>query len=128
MDPRVKASAQDLQSQFALEMKIYNGMQQAAQALHEAQELLKTSPAPGDAKASQRAALAGISLPGTPPPTPQQRSNTPTLTSMLGVLERLALTIDSADAAPTTQATKAADQALTQLQTLLAQWEALKSQ
>jgi hypothetical protein len=128
MDPRVKASAQDLQSQFALEMKIYNGMQQAAQALHEAQELLKTSSATGDAKASQRAALAGISLPGTPPPTPQQRSNTPTLTSMLGVLERMALTIDSADAAPTTQATKAADQALTQLQTLLAQWEALKSQ
>ncbi len=128
MDPRIKTSAQELQSQFALEMKIYSGMQQAAQALHEAQELLKTNPATGDAKASQRAALAGISLPGAQPAQGQQRSNTPTLTSLLGVLERLAITVDSADAAPTTQATKAADQALAQLQGLLAQWQTLKNQ
>jgi len=45
---------------------------------------------------------------------------------VIGNLAQLIVTIDSADAAPTTQATQAAEKTLAQAQTLLQQWEALK--
>jgi hypothetical protein len=50
----------------------------------------------------------------------------PTLSHLLSELERLQVTVDSADAAPTTQATQAAEKILTQLQSLMEQWEKLK--
>jgi hypothetical protein len=45
---------------------------------------------------------------------------------VIGNLAQLIITIDSAEAAPTTQAAQAADKTLAQAQALLQQWEALK--
>ena len=65
-----------------------------------------------------------------PEPLEQQRSSgrvpPPTVSRVLGILERLAVTVDSADAAPTAQANKAVEDTIAQLQVLVAQWEAIK--
>lgn len=58
---------------------------------------------------------------------PPARSQAPTLSRSLGVLERLAVTVDSADAAPTTQATKAVDDTVDQLQSMVEEWEKIKT-
>ena len=126
MDPRVRASASDLQKQFALEMKIYNALEQGNQALAEIRDFYahnKENPA-----ASQKlAALARIE-PQAPEAGQQRpgRGETPTLSRLVGTLERLEVTVDSADAAPTTQATKAADDTVSQLQSVIAEWEKIK--
>lgn len=126
MDPRVKATAQELQTQFALEMKIYNAMQQTSQAMQAIQALLMSHSA-DDARLNSAAALAGLDRSGAPAqPRARQQANTPTLTSVNGALERLAGVVDSADAAPTTQAVQATDHALDQLRTLLAEWQTLQ--
>jgi len=54
---------------------------------------------------------------------PQQ----PAFAAITGNLAQLIVTIDSADAAPTTQASQAAEKTLAQAQALFKQWEALKS-
>jgi len=53
---------------------------------------------------------------------PQQ----PAFAAVIGNLAQLIVTIDSADTAPTTQASQAAEKTLSQAQALLQQWEALK--
>jgi hypothetical protein len=130
MDPRVRASADDLQKQFALEMKIYNALQQGNQALAEIHEFYAHNK--GNAAMSQKLdALAHIEPPapetGQQPPARNQTVQAPTLSRSLGVLERLAVTVDSADAAPTTQATKAVDETVNQLQSFVGEWERLKN-
>jgi hypothetical protein len=45
---------------------------------------------------------------------------------VIGNLAQLIVTIDSADTAPTTQASQTAEKTLAQAQALLQQWEALK--
>jgi hypothetical protein len=45
---------------------------------------------------------------------------------VIGNLSPLIVNIDSADAAPTTQASQAAEKTLSQAQALLKQWETLK--
>jgi photosystem II stability/assembly factor-like uncharacterized protein len=127
MDPRVKASADDLQKQFALEIKIYNALAQANQSVTEIREFYAHNKG-NRAMAQKLEALAHIE-PQAPEAGTQRpgRDETPTISRFLGALERLAVTVDSADAAPTTQATTAADDAVNQLQSLLGQWEALKN-
>jgi hypothetical protein len=51
----------------------------------------------------------------------------PAFAQVIGNLAQLITNIDSADAAPTTQASQAAEKTLAQAQALLKQWEALKS-
>ena len=114
MDPRVKATSQDLQAQFALGLKIYNGIEQANSALNEVREFLKSHP-----ENTQAAALAG-----TQQQPPGQAA--PSLARVSGALSRLAGVVDSADAAPTAQASKAAEDTLKQLDVLLAQWREKK--
>jgi hypothetical protein len=53
-------------------------------------------------------------------------SQQPAFAAIIGNLAQLIVTIDSADAAPTTQASQAAEKNLSQVQALLQQWEALK--
>jgi len=123
MDPRVKPSSADLQKQFALEMKIYNGLQQASQAWAQIGDFLKRG------NLDQTIAAKASSIAGTQRPGAQEaggESNPATLARVDGMLARLAGVVDSADAAPTAQATKAVDDTLAQLQSLLAQWESLK--
>jgi len=135
MDPRVKTSAEDLQKQFALEMKIYHALQQGNVALTQIRNFYKRNEA-GEgtlrrsvASGQELQALAQIEPPAPEPgQQPPARTAPPTLSRLIGALQRLAVVVDSADAAPTTQATKAAEQIITQLQSLVAQWEKLRAQ
>jgi photosystem II stability/assembly factor-like uncharacterized protein len=126
MDPRVATSAEDLKKQFDLEMKIYEAMKQANAALDEIRGVLKS--AASDSTLARAVAIAGVTREGTPPPAEQQAGGGPTLTRALGTLGRLAVVVDSADAAPTTQAMRAAEKSLADLRKLLAQWEEVKKQ
>ena len=123
MDPRIRTSSADLQKQFALEMKIYNSIQQSNQALAQIRDFLKQSNL-DEAVATKASAIAGIQRPGAQEAGGE--GNHPTLTRVNGMLARLAGVVESADAAPTTQAAKAVDDALAQLQSLLGQWESVK--
>lgn len=126
MDPRVRTSPEDLQQQFALEMKIYSALQQGDKALAEIHDFYKRnkiSPAP-------QQKLESVShIEPQVPESVQQSSGRPqalTLTRALGILERLAVAVDSADAAPTTQVTKAVDENIQQLEKLVGEWERIR--
>jgi hypothetical protein len=126
LDPRVKASTDDLQKQFALEMKIYNALHQGNQAVTEIHDFYAHHK--GNRAMSQKLeALAHIE-PETPETGQQSpaRDQTPTLSRTVGALVRLAVAVDSADAAPTTQATKAVADTISQMQSLIAEWERVK--
>jgi photosystem II stability/assembly factor-like uncharacterized protein len=127
MDPRVKVSPEDLQRQLALELKIGNALQKGTSILAEIRSFYAQNK--NNAAMSQKLeALSHIepAMPAEPGAQPQARTPSPTFSRVLGTLQRLAVTVDSADAAPTTQATKAADEAMEQLQSLVEQWNTIK--
>jgi photosystem II stability/assembly factor-like uncharacterized protein len=117
MDPRVQVSREDLEKQFALEMKIANGLQQDESAI---QEIRAFKTHAGSDLAKKAADLLGEEEGRRP------SRNKVSFLELNGVLAHLEDVVDSADAAPTTQATAAVDEALAQLKSLLEQWQALK--
>jgi len=122
MDPRVKTTAQDLEKQFLLELKLAQTLQQANQAVDD----IHAAAQAGKISADDEKRLAGASRrrgQADPQGAPGQQ---PAFAAVIGNLAQLIVTIDSADAAPTTQASQAADKTLAQAQALLQQWEALK--
>jgi hypothetical protein len=121
MDPRVKTTAQDLEKQFLLELKLAQTLQQANQAVED----IHASAQAGKISADDEKKLAGARRrrgEAEPDGAPQP----PAFAAAIGNLAQLLVTIDSADAAPTTQAAQAADKTLAQAQALLQQWDALK--
>jgi hypothetical protein len=123
MDPRVKTTPQDLEKQFSLELKLVQALQQANQAvedIHAAAQAGKISPEDEKKLAGARRRRGDTDSQG---PGGQQ----PAFAQVIGNLAQLITNIDSADAAPTTQASQAAEKTLAQAQALLKQWEALKS-
>ncbi|HEX4602739.1 MAG TPA: hypothetical protein VH724_02000 [Candidatus Angelobacter sp.] len=121
MDPRVKASAQDLEKQLALELKLVQTLQQANQAVeevHAAAQAGKISPADEKRFAGARRRRGEIEPEG---------GEQPAFAPVIGNLSQLITALDSADTAPTTQESQAAEKTLTQAQDLLKQWEALKN-
>ena len=119
MDPRVATSAQDLEKQFALETKLTQGIQQARRALDEIHSYYVSHPATeGDSKLQELAQIE--------PQEGRQRRGGKTISGTVGTLAQLLGAVDSADTAPTVAETKGAEQALTELQTLLDKWEALQ--
>jgi photosystem II stability/assembly factor-like uncharacterized protein len=126
MDPRVKASADDLEKQFALAMRIYKGLQQGHEVMAQIQDFYAKNKA-NPAASQKLEALAHIQPPtGETGQRPGRGGENVSMSRFLGVLASLAEVVDSADAAPTTQATKAAENALNQLDSLIAQWQKLK--
>ncbi|HEY1524756.1 MAG TPA: hypothetical protein VGH51_00850 [Candidatus Angelobacter sp.] len=122
MDPRVKATPQDLEKQFALELKLVQTLQQANQAvedIHAAAQAGKIS-ADDEKKLAGARRRRGEAEPEGPP------NQQPAFATVIGNLAQLIVGIDSADTAPTIQQSQAADKTLAQAQTLLKQWEALK--
>ena len=57
----------------------------------------------------------------------EKTADSPARVAEIGNLAQLIVAIDSADAAPTTQETQAAEKTLAQLEALLKQWQALKN-
>ena len=116
MDPRVKASAQDLEKQFALELKLTQAVQKTNQAVEEIHAAAQS----GKISAEDERKLAGARRRGDAETESEPAS--PAFAQLIGNLSQLITTIDSADAAPTKQESEAADKTLTQLNKLLRQW------
>jgi photosystem II stability/assembly factor-like uncharacterized protein len=124
MDPRVPVSAQDLEKQFTLETRLTQGLQQAnqaAQEIHEARAMGRIN------EETERRLAGGGGRRGSE----EEESGASgeahrTLAQLAGTLAQLLGVADSADSAPTTQVARAADEAMAQLQTVLAEWEKLK--
>jgi photosystem II stability/assembly factor-like uncharacterized protein len=122
MDPRVKASSQDQEKQFELEVKLVQTLQRANQAIEE----IHAAAQAGKISAADEKKLAGAR---------RRRGETeseggtdqPAFASVIGNLSQLIVAVDSADAAPTMQESQAAEKTLAQAQALLKQWEELKS-
>ena len=122
MDPRVKTTPQDLEKQFSLESKLVQTLRQA----NEAVEDIHAAAQSGKISADDEKKLAGAPRrPGEAEPQgpPGQQ---PPFTRLIGNLSQLIVNVDSADTAPTTQASQAAEKTLSQAQALLQQWETLK--
>lgn len=121
MDPRVKTTPQDLERQFSLELKLVQALRQANQAVED----IHAAAQAGKISAEDEKKLAGVRRRRGDAESdggPQQ----PAFATVVGNLAQLIVTIDSADTAPTTQASQTADKTLAQTQALLQQWEALK--
>jgi len=121
MDPRVKTTPQDLEKQFSLEMKLVQALQQANLAV----EAIHAAAQAGKISTDDEKKLAGARRrrgEAEPAGGPQQ----PAFAQVIGNLAQLITNIDSADTAPTTQASQATEKTLAQAQALLQQWEALK--
>jgi hypothetical protein len=122
MDPRVKTTPQDLEKQFSLELNLVQALQRANQAvedIHAAAQAGKISAEDENKLAGARRRRGETEPQGAP-------GQQPAFAAVIGNLAQLIVTVDSADAAPTTQATQAAEKTLAQAQALLQQWEALK--
>jgi hypothetical protein len=136
MDPRLKTPLQDLQAQAALQAGAVSGMNQSFDALSQVQSVraqLKESLAKVKGKLAdsledldkQCAALAGATTStffGTPP-SGKQPENFSTLNQHFGQLLAIA---NSADAAPTTQASKVYAELTKELDSMLKRWDDLK--
>jgi len=118
MDPRVLVPKQDLENEFAVQMKIHQALVQAGQALEEIARYRSNIRPDNQEKLK---ALEEIEPAGR-----ATRSERPTLSSVRGELTQIATQLDGADAAPTSQQTAAADKALSQLSSLLKAWGAIK--
>ena len=136
MDPRIKSPLPDLQAQAALQAGAVSGMNQSFDALSQVQSVraqLKETLTKAKGKLAdsldefdkQCATLAGATAStffGTPP-SGKQPENFSTLNQHFGQLLGIA---DSADAAPTTQASKVYGELAEQLSLLMKVWTDLK--
>lgn len=119
MDPRVKTTAQDLEKQFALEKTLVDGVEKATQATREIREARVAGRISEETERKLAGARRGEEDAGAVQPL------SPSLSQISGTLSQLVSVVDSADAAPTSQASRAAEQALAQLQIVLAEWKKL---
>jgi photosystem II stability/assembly factor-like uncharacterized protein len=136
MDPRVKTSASELEAQFALSKAIYDDTLRANAALHEItvlREQLTAKSAPpavagaADSLDSKLTAIAGREGRGGGGGGRGAPAGPPNLTALRLQLARMEHTVQSADLAPTTAQSEAYDAMRKPLDTLLDQWNALKT-
>jgi hypothetical protein len=136
MDPRVKASPDDLKAQFEMEMKIADEMHRDFQALLQVRSLRKKlKDLQAQAKPKIQAAIADLEkkaaeLEGTPGgygatflSTPEGRS----LARLNTALKNLLAIVDSADAAPTSQAVATFADVQKALAEQLARWTEIQN-
>jgi len=120
LDPRVKTSPQDLEKQFALELRLVRATEEATAAVDE----IHTAAQAGKLSADDEKKLAGARRQRGPAAA---EGPAPTgLATLAGTMAQLITVIDAADAAPTTQASQAAEKTLAQADALLKQWNAIK--
>ena len=139
MDPRITTSLSDLQKQFGMESGSVGGMNQCYEALAEVRsvraQLKELARAAGqgrlaeaiaalDKKAAELEGAAQSPFYGLPPKG-KQLENFSTLNQHFAGLLGVA---DSADAAPTTQATAVFGELIEALETLLSRWKDVKAQ
>jgi photosystem II stability/assembly factor-like uncharacterized protein len=118
MDPRVKATAEDLSRQFELEDRLSQALETAEKAIDE----IHAARAAARISEEQESRIVGRRNPGGL----EEEQAGSTLTSITGSLRQLMTDVDSADAAPTIQEARAAEATLAELKTVLAMWEKMK--
>jgi hypothetical protein len=135
MDPRVRVSAQALEQQIALEMKVIEEMAQSYAAVREVRDLRsqlkelqarianlpKAREIAGATKALDEKAAVLLGGPPQYPPSPE-----PTLSALHGELASLLFSIDGSDTAPAAQFSAAFEHYRQLLEKLFAGWTALK--
>jgi photosystem II stability/assembly factor-like uncharacterized protein len=119
MDPRVKATAPELQKQFALELRLTHALEQANQAV----EQIHAAAQAGKISAEDEKKLAGVRR-RRGESEADAGAQPPAFAAVIGNLGQLLVTVDSADAAPTAQESEMAEKTLAQLAALLKQWNA----
>ncbi len=119
MDPRVQVPQKDLESEFALQMKIQHALLQVNQALEDVARYRKSA---GPDTQGKLKALEEIE----PSAGRSARPEGPTLSSVRGALTQIATQLDGADAAPTLQQSAAVEKALGQFNSLLKAWETIR--
>ncbi len=133
-DPRIKASDADLLRQFELARSIEQARLRVAGPLRQAQALRKQiaqvrEKAAGPAQSDLSVFAARLDAAAGPPETPgfeePELAETSTLRSVSTRLQRLASAVESADAAPTSGATKGFAGIAEPLERALAAWTAL---
>jgi photosystem II stability/assembly factor-like uncharacterized protein len=122
MDPRVKTTPQDLEKQFSLELKLVQALRQANQSVEE----IHAAAQAGKINTDDEKKLAGSRPRRGEAEQQGAAGQQPAFAQVIGNLSQLIITVDSADTAPTTQASQAAEKTLAQAQALQQQWEALK--
>jgi hypothetical protein len=134
MDPRVKTSRFDLEQQFNISHTLYDQMLQATKALHEITVLRDQLDAPNSKvthAASEELEAKFNKIAGAEEGEGGSRrsgsAGAPTLDSVRTQLARLEHSIESADAAPTTSQTAAAQEIAKPLPALLEQWNQVKA-
>jgi photosystem II stability/assembly factor-like uncharacterized protein len=121
MDPRVKVSAQDIEKQFALGLKLANAMHEANQTVDE----IHAAAQAGKISAADERRLAGARR-GRGEAPPEGPPEQPAFAQVIANLSQLLINLDSADAAPTKQVEEAATRTIMQLDTLVRQWQQLQ--
>jgi len=139
MDPRITTSLSELEKQFGMESSAVDGMNQSYEALSQVRSVraqlkelaakagkgsLAEAIAALDKQAAELEGAAQTTFYGLPP-RGKQRENFSTLNQHFASMLAVA---DSADAAPTTQATTASAELRTALESLLAGWKNAKEQ
>lgn len=138
MDPRVKTADADLRKQFEAEAGIVEGMNETFEALQQVRALRpQLTERAGKAKGGLADSLSGLDkelaqLEGSTqgaffgvPPSGKQPENLATLNQHFG---QLLTVVDSADAAPTTQASAVYLELEGSLEKLLAQWNKVRTE
>jgi hypothetical protein len=118
----VKAVSQDLEKQFTLQLRLVQALQQANQAVED----IHTAAQAGKISADDERKLAGARPRRGAAESAGGQQQPPAFAAGIGNLAQLIVAVDSADAAPTAQESEAADKAISQVQALFRQWEALK--
>ena len=118
MDPRVKTTPQDLEKQFALELKLVEAIQNA----HEVEAQWSLVEKSGKISADHKTKLTEARR-RRGEAAPDQPSADQTFDSIIRSLSQLLVAMDSADAAPTTQESQAAEKALAQLDSVIKHWQ-----
>jgi hypothetical protein len=133
MDPRVKASTQELEQQFTMAKRMYDDLMKATAAMHEIsvlREQLKArsgQPAVGQAGPTIDSKLDAIAGPEHAGRGPGRGPAGPaTLGSVRTQLARLMHSIEAADVAPTTAQSEAFGIAQMPLDGLIEQWRQVK--
>jgi hypothetical protein len=122
MDPRVPVSPQDLEKQFLLESRLAKGISDANQAATE----VHASRAAGKIDEATERKFAGGGRRGGGEAGGGGGDRHVTFDQISGTLAQLLTVVDSADAAPTSQAVQASEEAFVQLQRLLVEWRQIK--
>ena len=133
MDPRVKTSQADLDAQFALSQRVANDAAEVSKANSQAAEIekrMRESKAPSPALLNfktQFEAVAGPAPEGFGNPVTPVNTDHTSLRYLTGAIGQVYGALQSADAAPTPDQQRAAEQLESQMKTTLADWQKLVS-